>query len=90
MIEGQLMKENIHPNYRIDITKDVCPMTFVKTKLQLEKMIAGETLLVRLSEGEALENVPRSVKDQGDKVISVEEDTELQGIHLILIQKDNS
>ena len=44
----------------LDITKEHCPMTFVKTKLKLAQIAAGDTLEVLLTEGEPLENVPRS------------------------------
>ena len=49
--------------FLLDITKDHCPMTFVKTKLQLEKLDAGDILEVLLNEGEPLENVPKTAKD---------------------------
>jgi TusA-related sulfurtransferase len=55
--------------FKIDITKDHCPMTFVKTKLQLEKLNTGDRLEVLLSEGEPLDNVPKSAAEQGYKVI---------------------
>jgi len=73
-------------NYKIDITKEHCPMTFVKTKIELAKLKQGDTLEVLLTEGEPLENVPRSAEDQGFKVLSVTE-TEVKGTHLIVIQK---
>src|SRR4051795_4002602 len=44
----------------LDITAFTCPMTWVRTKLELERMAPGEALEVRCREGEALENVPRS------------------------------
>ena len=44
----------------LDITKEHCPMTFVKVKVQLSKMNPGDLLEVTLGEGEPLENVPRS------------------------------
>ncbi|MDX8406998.1 MAG: sulfurtransferase TusA family protein [Mariprofundaceae bacterium] len=69
----------------LDITKETCPMTFVKVKLQLAKMQAGEQLEVLLNEGEPLENVPRSCEEQGYKVLSCEPTDNRQ--HLILIQK---
>ena len=50
-------------NYVLDITRDVCPLTFVKTKLLLERMASGETAEIRLKGAEPLENVPRSVRD---------------------------
>jgi hypothetical protein len=40
----------------------------VRTKLVLERLAAGETLLVRLPEGEALESVPRSAREAGHRV----------------------
>jgi tRNA 2-thiouridine synthesizing protein A len=56
---------------RIDITKEICPMTFVKTKLKLESMRSGQILEVTLREGEPLINVPISVKDEGHKIVSI-------------------
>lgn len=55
--------------FKIDITKEHCPMTFVKTKLELEKLNTGDRLEVLLSEGEPLDNVPKSAAEQGYKVI---------------------
>jgi len=54
-----------------DLTGEVCPMTFVKVKLHLEQIRAGETLEVILREGEHMRNVPRSVKDEGHKIVEV-------------------
>lgn len=56
----------------LDITKEHCPMTFVKTKIELAKLAEGDILEVLLAEGEPLENVPRSAKEQGYNVLSVE------------------
>lgn len=47
-------------------------MTFVKTKIELAKLQAGDILEVLLSEGEPLDNVPRNAVDQGYEVLSVE------------------
>ena len=53
----------------LDITELTCPMTWVKTKLELERMAPGEALEVRCREGsEALENVPRSAREAGHGV----------------------
>ncbi|RKX78584.1 MAG: sulfurtransferase TusA family protein [Spirochaetes bacterium] len=70
---------------KLDITKEHCPMTFVKTKLELEKLSEGETLEVLLTEGEPLENVPRSAKEQGFKVLEVQHVR--QNIYRVLIEK---
>ena len=58
--------------YFIDITNDVCPMTFVRTKLMIEKMKPGERAEVRLQGAEPLDNVPRSVREIGHEILSLE------------------
>ena len=73
-------------NYKLDITREHCPMTFVKTKIELSKLNPGDTLEVLLSEGEPLENVPRSSTEQGFKVLSISK-AEVKGTHLVVIQK---
>ena len=71
--------------YKLDITREHCPMTFVKTKIQLSKLQPGDILEVLLTEGEPLENVPRSSREQGYTVLSV---SHVEGqIHLVTIQK---
>jgi len=67
------MADNISVKDTLDITKDVCPITFVKTKLKLEQLQQGEVLEVILNDGEPIQNVPRSVKSEGHKIISIEQ-----------------
>ncbi len=55
----------------LDISNDICPMTFVKTKLFLERLDAGAVLDVRLKGPEPLNNVPRSVRDHGHEILSL-------------------
>jgi hypothetical protein len=54
--KGTPMAQNnsTNPNDTLDITTDVCPMTFVKTRLKLEKMTKGQILAVILNAGEPL------------------------------------
>ena len=69
----------------LDITKDHCPMTFVKTKLQLERMDEGDILEILLCKGEPLENVPRTVTEQGFQVL---ETTQVKDdIYKVVIKK---
>ena len=56
------------PTAELDVTGLTCPLTWVKTKLALERLAPGETLAVRLPPGEALENVPRSAREAGHRV----------------------
>jgi sulfite reductase (ferredoxin) len=52
----------------LDLTGVACPMNWVKTKLALERIDAGEQLSVRLDAGEPLESVPRSAREDGHEV----------------------
>jgi tRNA 2-thiouridine synthesizing protein A len=58
-------------NHAIDITGEVCPMTFVRTKLKLERMLSGEVLVVRLRGEEPLRNVPRAARDEGHSILGI-------------------
>ncbi len=70
---------------KLDITKEHCPMTFVKTKIALSKLNSGDILEVLLLEGEPLQNVPKSSAEQGYKVLEV---SHVEGqVHKIRIEK---
>ena len=69
----------------LDITDVVCPITFVKTKVALEELEDGQILELRLNEGEPIENVPRSLKDEGHKVLELRENSD--GTFTLLIEK---
>jgi TusA-related sulfurtransferase len=61
---------------RIDAELDLrgvrCPYNYVKTKLMLETMRPGEVLAITVDDGEPIENVPRSVQQDGHSVLSQE------------------
>ena len=59
------------PEQTIDITGEVCPMTFVRTKLRLERMRPGEVLVVRLRGEEPLRNVPKAARDEGHIILGI-------------------
>jgi len=69
----------------IDITRDLCPMTFVKTRIALDRLAPGQTLLVRLKGEEPLRNVPRTAIEQGHAVL--EQRAEADGTTLLLLRK---
>jgi TusA-related sulfurtransferase len=56
----------------IDITREVCPMTYVRVKLAIEALEDGATLEVVLRGEEPLRNVPRSAREDGHEVLSLE------------------
>ena len=61
--------QELVPDAEIDITRDICPMTFVRTRLALDRLAPGQVLLVRLRGEEPLLNVPRTAAEQGHAVL---------------------
>jgi TusA-related sulfurtransferase len=55
---------------QVDITGEVCPMTYVRTKLALETLQPGEVLEVLLKGDEPLKNIPRSATAEGHRVLA--------------------
>ncbi len=56
---------------RLDLRGTPCPLNWVKTRLRLEAMGPGERLEVILDDGDAIQNVPRSVKSEGHRILQV-------------------
>ena len=54
--------------HSLDVSALRCPMTWVRTKLELERLPAGATLEVLVPPGEAETNVPRSAREAGHAV----------------------
>lgn len=80
------MGEELKVDKTIDIKGQVCPYTFVRSKLAIEKMNMGEVLEIVLDHKPAVENVPRSMESEGQKVLKVEQTGEKEW-H-IYIRKD--
>ncbi len=79
------MAEEIKADEKIDITNLVCPNTFVKTKVVLDELDEGQILEVRLNGGEPVQNVPRSLKEEGHKVLSLNENDD--GTFTLFVEK---
>jgi len=73
----------------IDIAGEVCPFTFVKTKILLDKVERGSTVRVRLSGAESIKNVPASVRSEGHLILSChpENTGDPYGPHILTIEK---
>ncbi|MEK7726515.1 MAG: sulfurtransferase TusA family protein, partial [Nitrospirota bacterium] len=70
-----------------DLRGVACPLNYVKTKLKLEMMDAGEKLEVWLDAGEPIKNVPMSLKNDGHLVL-LQEALEPEAAHYrILVEK---
>lgn len=64
-----MAQEEIAFDDEVDITDAVCPMTFVRAKAAIEELEIGQVLKVHLNEGEPMQNVTRSLKDDGQQVL---------------------
>lgn len=67
------MTDEIKTDNVLDIKGEVCPYTFVKTKLTLETMESGEILEIITDHQPASVNIPRSLKGEGHEVLTVDE-----------------
>jgi TusA-related sulfurtransferase len=59
------------PGEELDLRGEVCPFTFVRTKLALEALPMGGTLSVVVDHEPAAKNVPRSAREWGQDVLGV-------------------
>ena len=69
----------------VDITDVNCPVTFVKTKVALEELDEGQILQVHLNDGEPVQNVPRSIKDEGHQILKLEDNED--GTYTLFVKK---
>src|SRR5262249_29654170 len=65
---GQLVMETL------DLAGEVCPYTFVRAKLRLEELPVGAELHIVVDHAPAADNVPRSLRAEGQEVVSVAAD----------------
>lgn len=69
----------------VDITDVVCPVTFVKAKVALEELSEGEILSIRMNEGEPVQNVPRSIKEEGHQILKLLDNED--GTYNLIVKK---
>ncbi|MFX0041126.1 MAG: sulfurtransferase TusA family protein [Promethearchaeota archaeon] len=73
---------------KLDIRGQVCPMTFVYTKLALEELKKGEILEVELDFLPAIKNVPENCKRQSlAELLEVKEIEHNKEIWLLKLKK---
>ncbi len=63
------MVSKTRPAHEIDITGETCPMTYVRTRLALDRLARGEVLAVRLRGADPERNVPLSAARHGHEVL---------------------
>jgi len=71
----------------LDLRRYACPITWVKTRIALERLARGEVLEVWLTAGEPAESVPRSAEEDGHRVVAVEPLDGRPGAFRVLVEK---
>ncbi len=74
-------------DFFLDITDDVFPMTFLKTKLLIVSLSSGQTEEFRLIDCEPLDNVPRAVIEHGHMVLDLAPETDGASVYLLRLRK---
>ena len=69
----------------VDITDKVCPLTFVKAKVAIDELDDGQVLAVRMNDGEHVQNVPRSLKEEGHQILKLYDNED--GTYTLLVRK---
>ena len=69
----------------VDITDVVCPTTFVKAKIALEELDDGQILSVKMNDGEPVQNVPRSIKEEGHQILKLIDNED--GTYNLIVKK---
>lgn len=69
----------------VDITDVVCPLTFVKAKVAIEELEDGEILSVKMNDGEPVQNVPRSLKEEGHQILKLIDNND--GTYNLIVKK---
>lgn len=64
-------KDFSNADKEIDLKGEVCPYTFVKSKLAIEEMAPGQVLRVIVDHEPATKNVPRSMENEGNEILEV-------------------
>jgi len=70
----------------LDLRGVICPYNFVKTKLKLDTLEIGSHLVVLLDDGEPIQNVPKSIMNEGHQVLTQEK---VDAYYRIVIQKED-
>ena len=77
--------EGIRIDDTVDITDKVCPLTFVKAKVAIDELEDGEVIAIRMNDGEPVQNVPRSIKEEGHQILKL--NTNDDGTYTLFVKK---
>ena len=63
---------NAQIDQELDLSGEVCPYTFVKSKLALEDLSSGQILRIIVDNSESASNVPKSLELEGHEIVSLD------------------
>ena len=79
------MSEEFKIDDTVDVTDVKCPTTFVKAKVAIEELDEGQILSIRLNDGEPVQNVPRSIKEEGHEILKLDDNQD--GTYTLIVKK---
>ena len=79
------MSEEIKVDDTVDVTDVKCPTTFVKAKVAIEELDEDQILAIRLNDGEPVQNVPRSLKEEGHEILKLNDNQD--GTFTLFVKK---
>lgn len=68
----------------LDLKGVRCPMNYVQAKLFLENVAVGSTVEICLDDGEPIQNVPVSLKNDGQEIVEIKK---VDGYYKVLVKK---
>ncbi|MEW5821970.1 MAG: sulfurtransferase TusA family protein [Cyanobacteriota bacterium] len=69
---------------KIDLRTTGCPINFVKSKLELDKLNSGDILEIWIDEGESAKNVPESLRLEGHEILEL---IKSENYYIVLVKK---
>ena len=79
-------QKQVISSHALDLLGTPCPMNYVKIKLFLENLEPDEIVEVLLDEGEPINNVPKSLESDGNKILKIEK---YDDFYKVTVQKGN-
>ena len=76
---------DIKVDEEVDITDKVCPLTFVKAKVAIDELDEGQIIAIKMNDGEPVQNVPRSIKDEGHQILKLADNED--GTYTLFVKK---
>jgi sulfite reductase (ferredoxin) len=82
--EKEPLKDQAQDSHILDLKGVRCPMNYVQAKLFLENVPVGTTVEICLDEGEPIQNVPVSLKNDGQEILDIKK---TDGYYKVLVKK---